>query len=87
MTAIDFSARLREAPVRHDLSRALKAGWQVFLRHRRDRRSIVDISRLSPHVIRDIGFEPEDVYGALKGSWDEVDPVTFRILLPRGSHL
>lgn len=39
-----------------------------------ERRTLVRLSRLSPHLIRDMGIDPDDVYAALKGSWDEVGP-------------
>ena len=85
--AINFSGVFREQPARVDLLDFLRAGWRAWLRRREERRAIVAISRLAPHVIRDIGFEPERIYEALEGSWDEVDPVNFRILLPRGTKL
>ena len=85
MTAIDFSVKYHEDLTRYDILGALRAGWQAFARRRQERRAIVAISRLAPHVIRDMGFEPEEIYGALNGTWDEVDPVNFRILLPRES--
>ncbi|WP_444728897.1 hypothetical protein [Neoaquamicrobium sediminum] len=46
------------------------------------------LSRLPVHVIRDMGFDPESVYAALDGSWDEVDPARpYRNHLPRNGRV
>ena len=45
-----------------------------FMRRRRERRLMARLARLSPHLIRDIGFDPDQVYDAVAGTWGEVDP-------------
>ena len=57
---------------------SLRDLWRNFIRRRQERRAIVKLSRLAPHVIRDMGFDPERIYDALDGSWDEVNPGQFR---------
>lgn len=36
------------------------------------RRDLMHLSRLSPRLIRDAGFDPEHIHAALDGGWDEV---------------
>lgn len=83
MTAIEFSEQFFRDRVRYDLLGTLRAGWLAMRRHREERRTMVTLSRLPPHVIRDMGFDPELIYAALDGSWDEVDPQRFRRYFPR----
>ena len=87
MTAIDFSGGFRQLPVWHGRLGALRTAWAGFQRRRQERRAVVAISHLPRHVIRDIGFDPEQVHEAVGGGWDAVDPVGFRILLPKGAHI
>jgi uncharacterized protein YjiS (DUF1127 family) len=83
MTAVEFSSAYDPDRARYDLVGTLRVGWQAMRRHRAERRIMVRLSRLDPHVIRDIGFDPERIYEALDGSWDEVDPACFHSYLPR----
>jgi uncharacterized protein YjiS (DUF1127 family) len=39
----------------------------------RYRRTILSLSRLPPHLLRDMGFEPEAVYEAAEGDWRWID--------------
>lgn len=87
MTTLDLPAGLRLDGVRYDFLGAVAAGWTAFRQRRQERRALVAISRLGPHAIRDIGLDPEKVYEALDGSWDEVEPLRFRWLLPRTSRV
>ena len=57
---------------------SLRDLWWNVMRRRQERRAIVRLSRLAPHVIRDMGFDPDRIYEALDGSWDEVNPGQFR---------
>ena len=36
-----------------------------------DRRTVGRLSRLDARLIRDMGFEPDAIYGAVEGSWDD----------------
>lgn len=83
MQTIAISEDIRKTRIRYDFLGTLLAGWRAMRRHRQERRQLVALSRLGPRLIRDIGFDPEDIYRALDGSWDEVDPADFRIDLPR----
>lgn len=87
MTAFELSAEFREGHVRYDFLGTLLAGWHAMRRHRRERRALVAISRLGPRLIRDMGFEPQQIYAALEGSWDEVDPAKLQRFLPRGGRI
>ncbi|KXF77011.1 hypothetical protein ATN84_13580 [Paramesorhizobium deserti] len=83
MTAIELSARAREKTARYDFLGTLIAGWRAMRRHRQERRELVALSRRTPRVIRDMGFDPEEIYAALNSSWDEVDPARFHSHLPK----
>lgn len=52
--------------------------WRSFLRRWQERRTLVRLSRLAPHIIRDMGFDPDSIYDEIDGSWDEVNPGKFR---------
>jgi uncharacterized protein YjiS (DUF1127 family) len=52
---------------------------RTFLRRRRARRLLARLSRLSPHLIRDIGLDPDEVHDAVAGTWDEVIPGRCRL--------
>jgi uncharacterized protein YjiS (DUF1127 family) len=72
MAALDFAPAPCRPSAKLGTFAAARAWWRELLRRRRQRRLFVRISRLPPHLMRDIGFAPEDVYDALEGSWDEV---------------
>lgn len=80
-------ARFEREGVRYGFLGALEAGWRAMRRHRQERRALVSLSRQDPRLLRDMGFDPEEVYRALDGSWDEVDPANFRAHLPRRERL
>ncbi|HEV7278027.1 MAG TPA: hypothetical protein VGN80_17235 [Devosiaceae bacterium] len=78
-TTVEISEYLGERPqpqatVRLPLPRFL----QNALRDWQERRAMVRISRLSPHLIRDMGFDPDCLYDALDGTWDEICPGRYR---------
>lgn len=83
MASIDVTHNiLNRSGARADASRtrpsapvgaALRSLWQSTVRRRLERRTLVKLSRLPPHVVRDMGFDPERIAEALEGSWDEVD--------------
>ncbi len=53
--------------------------FQAYLRWRRQRRTLACVSRLSEHLMRDAGLDPEDVYDAVPGRWEEAHPGRSRI--------
>jgi uncharacterized protein YjiS (DUF1127 family) len=74
MATIDlFEANRSERPVRFSLFTPLLEAWQAYARQVEEHRTIVRLSRLDPHIIRDMGFDPADIHAALEGTWDE-DP-------------
>ncbi|MGQ2901668.1 hypothetical protein [Neoaquamicrobium sediminum] len=88
MSVMEFRGPVHFRGARYDFLGTLRAGWQAMLAHREERRTIVKLSRLPVHVIRDMGFDPESVYAALDGSWDEVDPARpYRNHLPRNGRV
>jgi hypothetical protein len=40
--------------------------------HIKEHRTITALSRLGPRRLRDMGFDPEAIYAAVDGSWNEV---------------
>ncbi len=76
MTTIEmFKAARDEAPAASVETGFLSSLRQVFrtvARRMEERRTIVRLSRYNPHLIRDMGLDPEAIYGALAGTWDEV---------------
>jgi uncharacterized protein YjiS (DUF1127 family) len=44
----------------------LKQAWMATRRRRREAATVVELSRLDEHLLRDIGIEPQDVHDALK---------------------
>jgi len=77
MTTFQLDGVYRDAPTPPDFLDAVRAGWQEFLRLRRERQTMVTISRLGPRVIRDIGLDPERVRQAVGDGWDDLDPMRF----------
>jgi uncharacterized protein YjiS (DUF1127 family) len=72
MATIDiFEATRRESPVRIGFFARLIAIWQAYIRQVEEHRAIVRLSRLGPHLIRDMGFDPDEIHAALDGTWDE----------------
>jgi uncharacterized protein YjiS (DUF1127 family) len=72
MATIDlFEANRSERPVRFGLLTPLLEAWQGYVRQVEEHRTIVRLSRLDPHIIRDMGFDPADLHAALEGTWDE----------------
>jgi uncharacterized protein YjiS (DUF1127 family) len=49
-----------------------RKAFRAVRRRVEERRTIAKLSRLSPHLIRDMGLDPEAIRGALIGTWDEV---------------
>jgi uncharacterized protein YjiS (DUF1127 family) len=85
MAAIEFSEvrSERSARERSDVLGELGNRWREFLARRRDRRAQVALLRLPPHVLRDRGVDPEQIYYQLAGSWDAIDVTTLGRLLPK----
>jgi hypothetical protein len=46
--------------------------WILF-RRRAERRLYVCLSRLPPHIIRDAGFDPDDIHVAAADPWSALD--------------
>ena len=56
---------------------ALLDGWHAFLRRRKERRSLRQLWRLGPHLVRDAGL-PDEVRAAVGGGWEDLRPATLR---------
>lgn len=83
MTASKCSKKFLERGAPYSFLRMLLFGWRAMRCYRNERQAIVALSRLDPRLIRDMGFDPEQVCEALDGTWDEVDPAISRWQLPR----
>jgi uncharacterized protein YjiS (DUF1127 family) len=64
----EAQAASREVGFLSELREAVRA----VRRRVEERRTIARLSRLSPHLIRDMGLDPDAIRGALIGTWDEV---------------
>jgi uncharacterized protein YjiS (DUF1127 family) len=42
----------------------------TYLRWREERRLLRHLARLPDHLIRDMGFDPDEVRGTISGVWD-----------------
>jgi uncharacterized protein YjiS (DUF1127 family) len=77
MAAIEIVGARFEQPIVR-----LVITWPRFvlavIRRRQERRMLARLSRLPPHVIRDMGVDPERVYDAVEGTWGEVNPGRYR---------
>lgn len=74
-TSIDATP-LRSIP-RAPSFRALFVDWWTA---HAERREIARLSRLSPRMLRDLGYHPADIYRAVEGTWDEITIDRFRRL-------
>jgi len=83
MTPLEFSDRLYERRAGFDWLGMLRTAWRALRSRREERKTVVALSRLDRRLIRDAGFDPDLVYGALDGTWHEVAPGRFRHRLPR----
>lgn len=83
MTTSELSKTFRGRGLHYRFLGTLLTRWHAMRCYRQERRVIVALSRLDPRLIRDMGFDPEQVYETLDGTWDEVDPADYRSLLPR----
>jgi hypothetical protein len=50
-----------------------------YLRRRAERRMWARVARLPEHLMRDAGFDPEQVYDAVPGRWEERHPGRLRV--------
>ena len=60
---------------------ALKTGVREAIERARFRRAIVKLSGVSPHLLCDMGFEPEAIYEAADGDWRRLDAALARALV------
>ncbi len=52
---------------------------RTYVQWRRKRRLLARLPRLSEHLMRDIGLDPDEVYDAVPCRWDEVHPGHHRV--------
>jgi uncharacterized protein YjiS (DUF1127 family) len=74
MSAIIHAERFREQPRASRLLGTLRTGWDGFLRRREERRALLRLWQLGPHLVRDAGFDPEVVGAAVGGGWEDLRP-------------
>lgn len=68
----DDIAVVRAAPSSSPLA-AIADGVRVAIARYHYRQTVLALSHLRPHLLRDIGFEPEAVYEAAEGDWRSID--------------
>jgi uncharacterized protein YjiS (DUF1127 family) len=71
MASIEVSDYVNETPVKAGVVGVVRSAWNEIVRHHRERRAIAHISRLSPHLIKDMGFDPQRI-NAAAGTWDGI---------------
>jgi uncharacterized protein YjiS (DUF1127 family) len=76
MTTMDIGATFGRPTPR--IALAVPGFIRTLIRRRRERRLFALLSRLPPHLIRDVGFDPEEVYDAVEGTWYEINPGRYR---------
>jgi uncharacterized protein YjiS (DUF1127 family) len=78
MATIDFietahqDAQGHRIPSRTSLFAPLVEAFAAYRRRIEEHRIIVRLSRHDGHLLRDMGFEPDEIYDAVRDSWDEV---------------
>ncbi len=77
MTTFDFidtshQAPSHQIPARRSPFAPFVEVWHAYRRRIEEHRIIVGLSRHDPHVLRDMGFEPDEIYDAVRNTWDEV---------------
>lgn len=74
MTAIEMEAG-RPERLTLNLTIAMPGFVSAFIRRRRQRRLYAELARLPDHIIRDIGFDPDEIHDAVQGTWDDLNPL------------
>ncbi|HWA18886.1 MAG TPA: DUF1127 domain-containing protein [Devosia sp.] len=54
------------------LGRAIAGVWQVWTKHRDTRRTLHYLRQADTRTLRDMGFEPAEIYGSRLGSIGEI---------------
>ena len=78
MATIDFietahqDEPTRRISARTSLFAPLVEAFAAYRRRIEEHRIIVGLSRHDAHLLRDMGFEPDEIYDAVHDSWDEV---------------
>jgi uncharacterized protein YjiS (DUF1127 family) len=79
MTTLDlFDSIPRPIPARLSLLAALRNALRAWQAEIEDRRALLRIARMDPHLIRDMGFEPAAIYDAVDGTWHDLSDARFR---------
>jgi uncharacterized protein YjiS (DUF1127 family) len=77
MATFDFFDSIRDderasrLPARTSFFAPLVEAWRAYRRRFEERQMLVKLSRKDAHLLRDMGFEPDEIYDAVHNSWDE----------------
>lgn len=80
MTTFDvFDTKVTEAAhERRGFAAFAIAAWKRLQQRIEDRRTLRKLYHLDPHTLRDLGFEPADIYSAYENTFGEVHGDRFR---------
>jgi uncharacterized protein YjiS (DUF1127 family) len=68
----------RRLPARTSVFAPFVEAWRTFRRRIEEHRVLVSLSRKNPRLLRDMGFEPDEIYDTVRNTWDEVPPARRR---------
>jgi hypothetical protein len=82
MAATLAAERFRDRSPAPAIPGVLVAAWRGFLRRREERRTLLLIWRLGPHLVRDMGLDPDALRATVGGGWDDLRPSGLLALAP-----
>lgn len=72
MTTLELNEPLREASRSSTGAGFITRLFRRWRQRREERATLMTLSRMQPHLLRDMGLEPGDVYDALDGNRSSV---------------
>jgi len=80
MTTMEMQHSLLRPATRIGIVSFVMTAFRGWRSASEDQRALRRLARMSPRLLRDMGFDPAEIYGAVDGTWDEVTPGTYRRL-------
>jgi uncharacterized protein YjiS (DUF1127 family) len=72
MTTLELNEPLRDASRATNRSGLVTRLLRRWRERRAERATLMTLSRMQPHLLRDMGIEPDDIYDALDGKRSSV---------------